>query len=117
MRYPRRGRGPASAGVGCERRAELIARLCLTEAVLGPELIVGRGEPAVRAVEQVHGSGACRRSNALRGHPDREVGVAVPVQVAGGERGAERVARLGGVENAGAVLAPELVAGRAEPGP
>ena len=49
------------------------------------------------------------------GHPDREVGPAVAVEVAGGERRAERVAALGRFEDAGAVLGPQLVAGRGQP--
>ena len=50
------------------------------------------------------------RPDVLAGHADRQVVEAVVVEVADGEGVAEAVAALGGVEDAGAVLVPELVA-------
>src|SRR5256885_925999 len=76
----------ASGSDGSQRGSELIARCRLAETVLAPQPIAGRGESAVRAVDQVEGAGAGAGSDALRRHPDREVGVAVSIEVARGER-------------------------------
>src|SRR6187551_2063867 len=54
-------------------------------------------------------------SEILGGHPDGEVGEAVPIEIPGGQGGAEDVARFGQFPyNAREVLKPELIAHGAE---
>ena len=52
----------------------------------------------------------------LAGRADQEVGIAVLVQVGGGDGAAERVARLGGAGHAGRVLGDQGAGGRPQPG-
>src|SRR2546421_7723107 len=99
-------------------RADAVGRLGSVEdgrAVLAPELVSGRREPAGAAVEDVDRAGIVDAADPLDGHAHGHVVASVAVEVARGQGIAEVVAPLGGAEDAGAVLAPELVSARREP--
>src|SRR5262245_59802859 len=88
-------------------------------AVLLPALAAGRGQAVGRAVEHLDRAGILdgpqvTDRQVLARDADREVGLAVAVEVAPGERGAELVVLLDGVLDEGTVLVPELAAGRAQ---
>jgi hypothetical protein len=77
------------------------------------------GEPRVGSVQDVDGTGAVQgaitaeAAGVTRG-ANREVGVAVSVEVAGSEAGPEAFVRLADAEDPWATLAPELVGGGRE---
>src|SRR5204862_90427 len=115
--------GQIVAGVAVEvargqGKAELVRRRGRpgdAGAVLVPELVPGRRQPAGAAVEDVDRPGVVDAPEALERHADRQVVAAVAVEVARGHGIAEVVPALGGAQNPGAVLAPELVSRRREP--
>ena len=82
-------------------------------AALAERLGPGRRQPRGGAVEDVHGPRVGSRAGVLAGRAERQVGEPVAVEVAGRERGAEPIARLGGP--AESVLVPDLVAGIGQP--
>ena len=71
---------------------------------------------ACAAREDLHDARRDHGPGALPRHADGEVPVARVAVVAGGERGAEAVVRLGAVPDASRVLRPQLAAGRGEAG-
>ncbi len=102
---------------GGEGLTEAIAGLGIVgELVLRPQLIARRGQAGSRAVQDVDRAGEARRTDAVRGDPDREVGSAVPVEVGRCQCAAEGIARrrprsaLAGAQHARGVLGPALVA-------
>src|SRR5215813_12022472 len=109
--------GLAEVGRG-EGEAELISRLRSSEdpgAVLAPELVAGRGEAPGGAVDHVDPAVvADPGGEVLQRDPYRQVGLTGLAEVGRGEGEAELISRLRSSEDPGAVLAPELVAGRGE---
>ena len=85
-----------------------------TGAVLAPELVAGRRQTPRAAVEDVDRAGIVDAPDVLAGDADRQIVAPVAIEIARGQGAAEYVVRLGGVEDTGAVLAPELVSGRRE---
>ncbi len=84
-----------------------------TPGVLRPGLAGGEIESACGAVDSVHAAGIDRRAQILRRNPDRQIVVAVAVEVARGERLSEPVARFASFSGE-AVLADQRVAGAVE---
>ena len=84
-------------------------------AVLGPQLVAGRGQPAAGAVDHVDRAGAGGRSDAVAGRPDGEVVLTVAVQVGGRERCPEPIAGRGAALDPAAALAQDLMAARRQP--
>src|SRR5215813_10276759 len=115
MRGEHSSASPLSRGEG---EAELISRLRSSEdpgAVLAPELVAGRGEAPGGAVDHVDPAiVADPGGEVLQRDPYRQVGLTGLAEVGRGEGEAELISRLRSSEDPGAVLAPELVAGRGE---
>src|SRR3972149_9343320 len=95
--------------VGHLRRVEHAGR------VLGPDVVVGRGEPCSgRAVEDVHPARTPLPRDLLPRGADSEIALRTLAEVPGQEREAERGGGLRGTRNAVGLLAPDLVAGARE---
>ena len=84
-------------------------------AVLVPDLVAGRREPAGAAVEHVGRAGIGDGPHVFGRNAHGQLVTPVTVQIARRQGGAEGVERLDDVQDAGAVLVPELVPSPREP--
>jgi hypothetical protein len=84
--------------------------------VLGEPLAAGTAEPTGRAVEASDRPGRLDGAHALERRSGRQIGEAVVVEVAGRQREAEEVERLGPEGYARGVLGEQLAAGAVESG-
>ncbi len=85
-------------------------------AVLGPELVVRCRESRGRAAQNVHGPTPGLRIEALAARSHTEVREPVCIEVARDQRSPNMVVGLGGILNPRAVLRPELIVRRRQPG-
>src|ERR671937_2285023 len=83
-------------------------------AALGQGLLAGGGEAVGRAVEDVDGASVAIGPDVLARRADREIGVAVSVEVAGCQRRSEHVSGRGPLAAAEVILRPGLARPAAE---
>ena len=116
--------GEAGDAVGsCRPEAASAEPICRTpqprpipSGVLGEPLAAGTAEPTGRAVEDSDRPGRLDGAHALERRSGRQIGEAVVVEVAGRQREAEEVERLGLAGYARGVLGEQLAAGAVESG-